>query len=225
MSTEFNICDIAPTRRPIAPLIIAAIVGIIMSFSNVTNAWAVTSPLMNGRQSSSSDLSAFTKWTSVLPRYEEQRAEADDQCFGKGCLNQKWEDLLISLEGKPVAVQVEAVNRFFNKIRYIEDTDNYGVSDYWQTPYEMFERGGDCEDYAIGKYISLKRLGVAEEDMNLVIVRDRQQGGIVHAMLEVKVGGDIKLLDNQAGAVKSIASVFRYTPVFAINEHRWWAYN
>lgn len=205
-------------------LLLAATLGLIFASLLPQGALALTTPLLNRQQVGSSDITAFTKWTSVLQRYEEQRIASEGTCVGQGCLNVKWEELLTSLEGKPVQEQITAVNRFFNNIHYIADSDNYGVSDYWQTPYEMFARGGDCEDYAIGKYISLKRLGVSESDMRIVVVRDQNLGGIIHALLEVSTGEDRQILDNQSKSVKSITAIYNYLPVFAINESKWWAY-
>ena len=34
-------------------------------------------------------------------------------------------------------------------------------------------RRGDCEDYAIAKYVALREAGVARENLQLVLVRDR----------------------------------------------------
>ena len=187
-------------------------------------AFAGTNNLLSGNQVGSSDLTAFTKWTSVLPRYEQQHAAAADKCIGEGCLNQKWEALLTELDGKPVDEQMEAVNKFFNAMKYISDQDNYGVADYWNTPYELMARGGDCEDYAIAKYISLKRLGVAETDMRILIVHDQSLNGELHAILEVKTAEGAVILDNQAKEVLPVAQVNHYQPVYAINESKWWAY-
>ncbi|MDX2094691.1 MAG: transglutaminase-like cysteine peptidase [Alphaproteobacteria bacterium] len=189
-----------------------------------TPAWALLNPLLMGQQVRSLDISPFTKWTSLMPRYEQQRAQFRDDCVGKGCLNRQWEALLRRLHGKPLHVKIEEVNRFFNAIRYMSDADNYGTEDVWQTPYEMMARGGDCEDYAIAKYISLKRLGVPENSMRILVVRDTNLDGTIHAMLEVKVGGAAQILDNQAKKVLPITHVFHYEPIFAINENEWWAY-
>ena len=229
MSTESshsNVSTLITTGwSRIATLTLAGFIAASVMVLSASSALAIVNPLMSERQSSSSDLAPFTKWTSVLERFEEQQADAGEKCIGKDCMNQKWEELLTELEGKDVATQVDAVNKFFNAITYITDQRNYGVSDYWQTPYELFERGGDCEDYAIAKYISLKRLGVSESEMHILIVRDKNLGGIIHAILEVDVDGEAKILDNQAKVVKPVASIFRYNPVFAINEREWWAYN
>ncbi len=188
-------------------------------------AMAAVNPLLSANQVDSSDISPFTKWTSVLTRYEEQKADADDKCIGEGCLNQKWEKLLTDLDGKPVQEQIDAVNSFFNKMKYVSDQENYGVADYWNTPYELMERGGDCEDYAIAKYISLKRLGVSESDMRIIIVHDENLHGELHALLQVTVDGTPEILDNQAKQVLPVAKIFHYQPIFAINEDKWWAYH
>ncbi len=187
-------------------------------------AFAATNTLLNGNQVGSSDITAFTKWTALMPRYEQQRAASADQCIGTGCLNQKWEALLSALDGKPVQEQINAVNSFFNAMKYVSDQQNYGVADYWNTPYELMERGGDCEDYAIAKYISLKRLGVSESDMRLLIVHDQDLGGELHAILEVKVDEVAQILDNQAKSVLPEARINHYQPIYAINEAKWWAY-
>ena len=107
---------------------------------------------------------------------------------------------------------------------YIADVDNYGIDDVWQTPYELMERGGDCEDYAIAKYISLKRLGVSESEMRILIVKDQKLGGELHAILEVKVDEVAVILDNQAKVALPEAKINHYQPIYAINEAKWWAY-
>jgi predicted transglutaminase-like cysteine proteinase len=52
-------------------------------------------------------------------------------------------------------------NRFLNDWRYKPDDQNYGQRDYWATPLEFLRRSGDCEDYAIAKYVTLRELGFA----------------------------------------------------------------
>ena len=228
MSTAYVIRQKTPQiARVTARVVSIALLGMISvsaMLMSADSAVAAVNPLLSSRQVDSSDISPFTKWTALMPRYEMQRAAAENECIGEGCLNQKWEKLLTSLEDKPVQVQIDAVNKFFNAMKYVSDQDNYGVADYWNTPYELMERGGDCEDYAIAKYISLKRLGVSESDMRIIIVKDSHLNGELHALLEVKVDGTAEILDNQAKTVMPVAKIFHYQPVFAINESKWWAY-
>jgi predicted transglutaminase-like cysteine proteinase len=176
------------------------------------------------KQVSSNDLTAFTKWTSVMPRYEYEKTMIDNECVDDSCNSRRWEALLKSLKNKPVREQMQAVNKFFNAFPYIEDIDNWGVEDYWNTPYELMDHGGDCEDYAIAKYISLLRLGMPEKNMRLMIVSDLNLNGELHAILEVKVKGITYILDNQAQEVIAENDIYHYHPIYAINATTWWAY-
>ncbi len=57
--------------------------------------------------------------------------------------------------------KLEAVNDYFNETPYVPDMKVYGVSDYWATRYEFIGHDkGDCEDFVIAKYFTLKELGV-----------------------------------------------------------------
>ncbi|MDD5400624.1 MAG: transglutaminase-like cysteine peptidase [Sulfurimonas sp.] len=68
---------------------------------------------------------------------------------------------LDSVKGKSDLEKLEAVNNFFNEVRYASDMKVYGKKDYWATPWEFLGNDmGDCEDYVISKYFALKYLGV-----------------------------------------------------------------
>lgn len=197
----------------------------LLVLTSVQPAMAVSSPFLIRKTVTNHDLTPFTKWTSLMPRYYEQKDDSDAACKdGEECEGKDWETMLSGLQGKSNMAKMVAVNAFFNKVPYIEDKQNFGADDYWQTPYEMMKRGGDCEDYAIAKYISLKRLGVAESNMRILIVQDSNLGGIMHAVLEVKMGGVAYILDNQAQQVIAANRIYHYNPIYAINEAAWWAY-
>lgn len=68
--------------------------------------------------------------------------------------------------------KLEAVNDFFNGVRYSSDMKVYGKSDYWATPWEFLGKDrGDCEDYVISKYFALKYLGVDYKKLFFTYVR------------------------------------------------------
>jgi len=80
--------------------------------------------------------------------------------------------LLKKLENADTKTKLEKVNDFFNAVRYGDDKDLYGVTDYWATPFEFLARDkGDCEDYVIAKYFALKYLGVPTSKLYLSYVR------------------------------------------------------
>jgi predicted transglutaminase-like cysteine proteinase len=108
-----------------------------------------------------------------------------------------------------------------NKKRYVTDSANYGKSDYWATPIEFFQKGGDCEDFAIAKYTALRALGVPDNRMRIAIVQD-QQKNVAHAILIVYTDQGAMILDNQLHAAVKAEKVSHYKPIFSINQNAWW---
>ncbi len=167
------------------------------------------------------------KWERVLERIAAERP-IYERCATPGgdCpdpLVREWQELLNALRDQPRARQLEAVNRFANRNRYIVDPANYGVNDYWATPLEFLDRSGDCEDYAIFKYVSLRALGVPDEEMRIVVLRDVERG-IDHAVLAVHLGEEIVLLDNVTDAIRPDEAVPQYRPYYSVNATTRWVH-
>jgi predicted transglutaminase-like cysteine proteinase len=162
------------------------------------------------------DLSAFTKWNGVLDRFKKDLMVNINKPHVK-----KWMAFLLTIKDKSPAEQVEAVNQYMNSIKFVADADNYGASDYWATPIEFLARGGDCEDYAIAKYVSLVALGFSKDQLRLAIVNDRVMRA-PHATLIVYDGTSKKVLDNQNPSVADASQITRYVPIYSISQVAWW---
>jgi len=69
--------------------------------------------------------------------------------------------------------KMRLVNHFFNKkITFVNDIIHWKEKDYWATPLEFIgTQGGDCEDFALAKYFTLKAMGVNPSYMRLMYVR------------------------------------------------------
>jgi len=128
---------------------------------------------------------------------------------------------LTGLQGLPLDQMASKVNTMMNAKRYITDNRNYGKNDYWATPVEFMQRGGDCEDFAIAKYTALRALGVPENRLRIAIVQDLQKN-IPHAILIVYTDGGPMILDNQIKTAISATRVSHYKPIFSINQDAWW---
>lgn len=165
----------------------------------------------------SSDISGFKNWTGMLARFQR------DMNSAKGNMQlAQLRTKLSKYKNMSLKDKVIAVNTLLNARPYVEDKRNYGKTDYWATPVQFMERGGDCEDYAIAKYASLRALGVPAEQMRVAIVMDKQLG-IHHAILIVyDTNRQAYVLDNQSKTVKDLASVKRYKPIYSINQKNWW---
>jgi predicted transglutaminase-like cysteine proteinase len=85
---------------------------------------------------------------------------------------QEWSDLLARSDFADEMAKVREVNRFFNRMRFVDDIKHWGENDYWATPVEFLgSNGGDCEDFSIAKYFTLRHLGVPEDRLRMVYVK------------------------------------------------------
>lgn len=159
----------------------------------------------------------FPKWLTMLDRFQ----DGNKTCETSTCTTRGWREFIADLQGKDVKTQLKEVNRAFNSKRYILDINNWGQEDYWATPYQFLKKNGDCEDFAIAKYMTLKAVGVPVEDMRVVALQDLNLN-LGHAVLVVYVGDEPLLLDNQIASVVPANSIRHYQPVFSINEMGWW---
>ncbi len=164
----------------------------------------------------SNNIQPFTKWTSVMERFEDQMKKDKEHA-----LVAAWQKELEGMRHLSAPEKIRAVNNYINAIKYIDDKKVWGKSDYWATPIEFMARGGDCEDYAIAKFASLRALGFSSEQLRVAIVKDKIKN-IAHAVLIVYTEDGAFVLDNQNKRVENAAQVSRYQPIFSLNSSSWW---
>ena len=172
--------------------------------------------LFGSDEKRSANLAPFTKWTGMFSRFEREL-----QGTGGGKIVKDLQDELQSFKGLSLKTMASRVNNLMNETPYILDSRNWGQSDYWATPVEFLQRGGDCEDFAIAKYASLRALGFSGEQMRIAIVQDKIKN-IPHAVLVVYTDDDVYILDNQNKSLVDASGAGRYRPIFSINRQAWW---
>jgi predicted transglutaminase-like cysteine proteinase len=100
----------------------------------------------------------------------------------------------------------------------MSDLAQWGVIDRWSAPLETFTTGlGDCEDYAIAKYVALTQAGVAAEDVKLVVLRDLAVSED-HAVVAVRLNGDWIILDNRWLTMIEDSEMPRTVPLFVLDQ-------
>lgn len=137
--------------------------------------------------------------------------------LGRGCNLADWHELIGELRDNDPARQLDRVNRFVNRVRYRTDRRNWGRRDYWAAPREFFARGGDCEDFAIAKYLSLRALGFQAEDMRLLVLWDLKREA-AHAVLVVRHEGQELVLDNLRRRIVPLARLPHYQVHYSVND-------
>ena len=112
------------------------------------------------------------------------------------------------------------VNDFFNQqIQFVEDNELWGLSNYWATPLELLAQGaGDCEDYSIAKYFTLKELGVPESKMRITYVKavELNQAHMVLTYF-TSPGAEPFVLDNLIPVIKPASKRQDLFPVYSFN--------
>jgi predicted transglutaminase-like cysteine proteinase len=111
------------------------------------------------------------------------------------------------------------INRAVNlAIRPMSDLAQYGEIDVWSPPLVTFAHGaGDCEDYAIAKFVALRLAGIAADDLRIVIMRDTVHGED-HAVAAARLDGRWLTLDNRRMAMVEDTQVRNYRPTFVIDQ-------
>jgi predicted transglutaminase-like cysteine proteinase len=128
--------------------------------------------------------------------------------------------LAIVAEGRTHSgrARIGVINRAINlAIRAKSDLAQWGVEDRWSAPLATLTSGsGDCEDYAIAKYVALTEAGVAVEDVRLIIVRDLAIDA-AHAVVAVRLEGSWVMLDNRSQTLVNDGEMRWTTPLFEID--------
>lgn len=83
-----------------------------------------------------------------------------------------WQQLIRDDSSISDREKLEKTNTFFNQLQFVSDSTHWQKSDYWATPVEFLSTGGgDCEDFSLAKYFTLKVLGVTENKLNMTYVK------------------------------------------------------
>ncbi len=134
-----------------------------------------------------------------------------------------WDSFKQGARGKSGMELLRYVNTFWNRFPYREDITNWGKADYWVWPNLFLKKSGDCEDYAIVKYFTLKELGMDTDKLRIVVLRDTLRR-LSHAVLAVYMDNDIVILDNISNAILPQGRLRHYVPQFSFNEKARWAH-
>lgn len=111
-----------------------------------------------------------------------------------------------------------------NLIKYTSDENLYGTEDHWANFEEISDSlSGDCEDFALLKYWTLRKLGIPAKSMHILIFYDKIVR-IHHAVLVVAKGKDQLVLDNRTDTIIKIEKLTDIAPNMAINENEFFIY-
>jgi len=137
----------------------------------------------------------------------------------------KWQTFIESTRSLTEKQKLKEVNDFFNQqIEFVDDADLWGVVDYWATPVEFLAQGaGDCEDYSIAKYFTLRELGVPDKKMRITYVKaiELNQAHMVLTYFDTPRSIPV-VLDNLIPTIKQATKRRDLLPVYSFNGSGLW---
>ena len=151
------------------------------------------------------------------------------QEFGPVAKNRltSWKEILTALRYKKMSERekLELVNDFMNQTTFLSDLQHWGKEDYWATPIEFLStNGGDCEDYSIAKYFTLRALGVPDEKLRITYVKELVIYNEAHMVLAYFPTPDSEplVLDNINKTIQPASSRTDLLPVYSFNGSGLW---
>ncbi|GAB82724.1 Bacterial protein of uncharacterised function (DUF920) [Shimwellia blattae] len=135
-----------------------------------------------------------------------------------------WE-VLIKHPPKGVLNQLTQVNRFFNsRMQFRDDISLWRQNDYWATPMEFLRRGaGDCEDFALAKYFTLRQMGIPASQLRITYVKALRLNQAHMVLTWYATPGSIPLvLDNLTSEILPAGRRQDLQPVYSFNSQGVW---
>lgn len=127
--------------------------------------------------------------------------------------------LMISIKLSTEVEKLEKVNAFFNQMQFVSDQILWGQKDYWATRMEFMGKGaGDCEDFVIAKYFTLKQLGISTDKLYFTYVKavKFQQAHMVLTYFETPTSIPV-VLDNINFKILPATQRGDLVPVYSFN--------
>jgi predicted transglutaminase-like cysteine proteinase len=164
------------------------------------------------------------KWLGVERKLDDERVQLA-LCDGdrERCVSPAALQLLAIVDNaraRDGRARLGEINRAINlAIRPMSDMAQYGQIDVWSSPLVTFTTGaGDCEDYAIAKFVALRLAGMSSDDLRIVVLRDTINGE-GHAVAMARLDQHWLTLDNRRMAMVEDTDVRNIRPLFVIDEN------
>jgi predicted transglutaminase-like cysteine proteinase len=135
-----------------------------------------------------------------------------------------WQKLMTTNGQADDLEKLRLVNDFFNQLKFVNDIDHWGKEDYWATPLQMLAtNGGDCEDFSIAKYFTLREMGIPAERLRLTYVKALKLDQ-AHMVLTYypTADADPLVLDNLEASMRTASERDDLQPVYSFNGEGLW---
>jgi predicted transglutaminase-like cysteine proteinase len=167
------------------------------------------------------DGEVLKKWSRTRTAIAEELKTVDGCHANNECpaVAQRLIQLSSEGAGRNGRARVGLINRAVNlAISPTSDEAQWRVPDHWSAPFETLQSGrGDCEDYAIVKYLALLAAGLSEDDVKIVIVKNVFPDED-HAVAAARVDGEWLILDNRTLTLVRDTDLARAVPELVLDQ-------
>ncbi|CAH0535810.1 hypothetical protein VST7929_03284 [Vibrio stylophorae] len=168
----------------------------------------------------------FTAGVYALNSKEQQISALMKSHYGQRAMlrYQTWRKLIHDNRQRVEKIELTVINQFFNQLYFVDDIQLWGKTDYWATPLEFLgANAGDCEDFTIAKYFSLREMGISDRKLRLIYVKSLtlNQFHMVLAYYPTKRSEPL-LLDNIDGEIKPASQRPDLIPIYSFNAEQLW---
>ncbi len=185
------------------------------------------SPAMAAKPVREKPVTQLPQWPDFISR-QTQALQSLSACESQAasCTSnetQRWAALIDSLKTQNRLRQIITVNKWFNRVPYKHDEYAYQALDYWADTLQLLKDKGDCEDYSLAKYYTLRELGFNADEMKIMMVYD-QDSFTNHSVLMIYINGTRYMLDSKSDDTDPYEMDTRYKPIYGFNETTAWFY-
>ena len=135
-----------------------------------------------------------------------------------------WDRLIDQYYSSNDKQKLTIVNDFFNGARFVSDIKQWNKTDYWATPLEFLANdAGDCEDFSIAKYFTLKKMGLDTAKLRIHYVKATtlNQAHMVLGYYSTP-NAEPLILDNLNKLIKPASQRRDLRPVYSFNADNLW---
>jgi len=153
----------------------------------------------------------------IVPKFVQFLRNAVKQGFP---VPKSWEKQLQGIKEEPIGHQLLIVNSLVNDIHYLKHKPGG-----WKHPRDFIKGGGDCEDFAIAKYVLLRQLGYTSDHLRIVVVKATRGAREYHLFVVVRTNEkpkDLMVLDTQHDYPRSLIYCDDFKVFLSFNEKKLW---
>lgn len=167
-------------------------------------------------------------WDRIVQHHDPEAVYGPDSELYNPSVRAQWKNLSKLMPTLSPEKKLQYINGFFNSWPSESDLNNFGMEEYWASPEEFLEKGkGDCEDYAIIKYLALRYHSWPTEDMWVLLVMDNKTEE-KHAVMVARAGDKTFILCNLSRPAYLLIPeklyMQNFSPLFAVNDHGVWMF-